>query len=156
MPQRALQPPRWSLKPSPDEIRGTRPAGVSSHSMNPGTFSVIAPPPAEVGGPQQGGLSVPSPASIEQTLAVMPCSLSPAFLMLLILRGPVGPLFTCSMQLFLLGLNRPRQPWPPRCSGVPAIWLPIPARMRSCVRKSGRSGLSCRGRSWPARHCRRR
>jgi hypothetical protein len=39
-------------------MRGTLPDGVSSHSMNPGTFSLISPPPAEVGGPQQGGLSL--------------------------------------------------------------------------------------------------
>lgn len=57
MPQRALQAPMWSDKVSALDICATRPAAVSSHAMNPGTLSVISPPPAEVGGPQQGGFS---------------------------------------------------------------------------------------------------
>lgn len=88
-------------------MRGTRPAGVSSHSMKPGTATVISPPPAEVGGPQQGGLSEPSPASIEQTVPPGVHSASELFRILLILNGPAGPLFTCNMQTFLSGLAIP-------------------------------------------------
>src|SRR5450631_3550403 len=108
IPQRALQAPRRSLKASSDAIRGTLPAGVSSHSMKPGTCSVIAPPPAEVGGPQQGGLSGASLASIEQALPVALRSASLAFLMLLIFVGLTGPFFTCNMQLFLPAASRLR------------------------------------------------
>lgn len=38
-------------------MRGTRPAGVSSQAIKPGTRSLTTPPPAESGGPQQEGLS---------------------------------------------------------------------------------------------------
>jgi hypothetical protein len=39
--------------------------------MNPGTFSVIIPPPAEAGGPQQGGVSLPLPGSEVQLTGFM-------------------------------------------------------------------------------------
>jgi hypothetical protein len=78
-------------------MRGARPAGVSSHSMKPGTASVISPPPTEVGGPQQGGLSEPSSASIEQTAPTGVRSAPELFRIPLILNGPVGPFFTCTM-----------------------------------------------------------
>jgi hypothetical protein len=67
MPQRALQAPNRSEKVNSAETRGTFPTGVSNHSWKPGTLSVIAPPPAEVGGPQQGGLSRPSPEETPQS-----------------------------------------------------------------------------------------
>src|SRR5690349_14531318 len=60
MPQRAFHAPRRSPSISSDDIRATRPAPVCNHPRKPGTFSSISPPPADVGGPQQGGLSRPS------------------------------------------------------------------------------------------------
>jgi hypothetical protein len=62
IPQRTFQVPNRSRQPVVVAMRATFPAGVSSHSMKPGVCSLMSPPPAEVGGPQQGGLSVPSPA----------------------------------------------------------------------------------------------
>lgn len=148
IPQRALQAPRWSLKPSSEDTRATRPASVCSHPRKPGTFSSISPPPAEVGGPQQGGLSRPSPdVSLQLEGGV-------TFLMLAIFRPAPLLSFTCDMQLPLSDPNPPRQPWPPRRSGVPASGSPSPARIRSCGRRSGRADPPCSGRSWPARHCR--
>jgi len=45
---------------------GTRLFPAVSQRWNPGTFSVISPPPAEVRGPQQGAASAPLPAAGEQ------------------------------------------------------------------------------------------
>src|SRR6266571_9214403 len=101
-------------------MRGTRPAGVSSQAMKPGTLSVIAPPPLEVGGPQQGGLSLPASASPEQHEPPGAHSASAVFRTLLILNGPTGPFFTCNMQLLLSAWHRFHQPWPRPRSATPA------------------------------------
>src|SRR5450756_2351249 len=98
-----------------EEMRGTRPAGVSSHSMKPGTFSVIIPPRADAGGPQQGGLSLPDEGG-QQALS-SPLSI---FRMLLILNCPGGPLFTCSMQSYLPAVRRHQRPWQQPHSTAPA------------------------------------
>src|SRR6185369_9453341 len=120
MPQRALQAPKRSPLPSSVAMRGTGPAGVSSHAMKPGTLSVINPPPLEVGGPQHGGLSVSLSASPEQHEEDGVHSASVFFRMLLILKGPVAPFFTCNMQLLLPAGSHYHRPWPLHRSAVPA------------------------------------
>ncbi len=76
-------------------MHGTGPTGVFNHSMKPGTLSVTSPPPAEVGGPQQGGLSfaLPGPEELHALSWV-----GIIFLKLLILNWPGAPGFTCDIQ----------------------------------------------------------
>src|SRR6185369_48596 len=149
MPQRALQAPHASQKPVSVEIRAILPAAVSSHSMKPGTCSVITPPPAEVGGPQQGGLSLPSFGSSEQTVATGVRSASPTLRILLIVIGPRGRLFTCNMQSLLSAVLPHLQPLPGNHSATPANGPRFRARSCSSRQRFGLFFPPCTRRSCP-------
>lgn len=98
IPQRTFQAPSRSFQPVEVAMRATRPAGVSSQATNPGVCSLISPPPAEVGGPQQGGLSLPSPGSPEQPVLPAAVAGSPAFrATFVILKGASPPVIVFFM-----------------------------------------------------------
>jgi hypothetical protein len=59
--QRAFQEPKRSAKVKVVEILGIFLSPIANQAIKPGTASLISPPPAEFGGPQQGGFSGESP-----------------------------------------------------------------------------------------------
>src|SRR5512133_3066386 len=98
MPLRALQAPSRSLNESSEDTWAIGPAPVCSQPRKPGTFSSITPPPAEVGGPQQGGLSRPSTELSLQAVVFNFLSAGVAILIpLIFISTPYGQLLaTCT------------------------------------------------------------
>jgi hypothetical protein len=70
--------------------------------MKPGTFSLMTPPPAEVGGPQQGGFSSAEsmPAALVETFRLSDPG-SSFINSLIFTQSPHTS--ACSIQLFLKG-----------------------------------------------------
>src|SRR5689334_17716668 len=103
IPQRALHAPSRSPSVSSEDIRATRPVSVCNHPRKPGTFSLISPPPAEVEGPQQGGLSRPSPEVSPQPEVLVTLSASVAILISLIFMAPPRYQLVATCNIILLG-----------------------------------------------------
>lgn len=121
-------------------MRGTRPAAVCNHPRKPGTFSVISPPPAEVGGPQQGGLSVVPSLELLQTVGTFFLSASVMTLMDFIFMMTLHLYYLQHATLF--SCSTPQQPVVARALFKSPNDLITVSRSKEVMEENSRSILS--------------